>query len=134
MRPNATQTWRTVLMKERAGGMAYTLYANGSTAKPSGYVNLGGADLAANGATSLVLNTWTHLAMTYDGTTERLYVNGTLVSSTPTAGSIVSSTGPLRIGGNSIWTERFRGLIDDVRVYDTVLTQARIQTDLATPV
>ena len=55
--------------------------------------------------------------MTYDGTTLRLYVNGTQVSSTATGGAIPASTGALRIGGNAIWGEYFKGSIDEVRVY-----------------
>jgi hypothetical protein len=40
----------------------------------------------------------------------------------------------LRIGGNSIWTEWFNGLIDEVRVYNRALTAAQIQTDMNTSV
>ena len=61
------------------------------------------------------------MAATYDGTTLRLYVNGTLVSPAAVAGSIVTSTGALRIGGNAIWGEFFSGLIDEVRVYNRAL-------------
>ena len=49
-------------------------------------------------------------------------------------GSIVSSTQPLRIGGNQVWGEYFAGLIDDVRVYNRALSAAQIQTDMNTPV
>lgn len=135
-RPTATQgsTWRTLVLKERTGGLAYALYANGSASRPGGWVNTGGADLEARGTTALPVNAWTHLAFTFDGVTDRFYVNGVLVASTPASGSIVASSGPLRVGGNSVWGERFRGLIDDVRVYDTVLTPSQIQTDMATPV
>jgi dihydrofolate reductase len=80
----------------------------------------------------LAANTWTHLAMTYDGTTLKIYVNGTLVTSTAQSGTIVASTNPLQIGGDSTYGQYFRGMIDEVRVYNIVLTQTQIQTDMAT--
>ena len=48
-------------------------------------------------------------------------------------GSILTSSGPLRIGGNSVWGEFFAGAIDEVRVYNRALTQIEIQTDMNTP-
>ena len=41
---------------------------------------------------------------------------------------------PLRIGGNSVWGEFFRGSIDEVRIYSRALTQAEIQQDMITPI
>ncbi len=64
----------------------------------------------------------------------RLYVNGTQVSSLAATGAIASSTNPLTIGSDPIYGQYFSGLIDDVRVYNTALTQAQIQTDMTTPV
>ena len=46
---------------------------------------------------------------------------------------MVTSTGALRIGGNSLWGEYFQGRIDEVRVYSRALSAAEIQTDMATP-
>jgi concanavalin A-like lectin/glucanase superfamily protein len=48
--------------------------------------------------------------------------------------SIVVSTGPLRIGGNLIWGEYFNGLLDEIRVYNRVLTAGEVVTDMNTPV
>ena len=50
-----------------------------------------------------------------------------------TPAAVVSGS-PLRIGGDSVWGEYFRGLIDEVRVYNRALTGGEIQTDMATPV
>jgi hypothetical protein len=49
-------------------------------------------------------------------------------------GLIPTSNGPLRIGGNSIWGEYFKGRIDEVRLYNRALTTSQIQTDMNTPV
>ena len=77
---------------------------------------------------------WTHLAATYDGLTLALYVNGVLVSSRPVTGRIGATSGPLQIGGNSIWGEWFAGLIDNVRVYNHALLPAEIQANMTAPV
>ena len=38
------------------------------------------------------------------------------------------------MGGNSIWGEWFAGLIDEVRVYNRVLSVAEIQQDMQVPI
>ena len=76
------------------------------------------------------LNTWSHLASTYDGEIVRLYVNGIQVATQAAVGDMPNSTGALRIGGNNIWSEWFDGQIDEVRVYGRALTGAEIQADM----
>jgi hypothetical protein len=44
---------------------------------------------------------------------------------------MVAGTGALRIGGNSIWSEWFNGLVDEVRVYNRALTATEIKSDMA---
>jgi hypothetical protein len=134
--PASTMTgWDTVLMKENpsAGSYAYLLYANGDNNLPNGYVNISG-DQGVQGSSTLPLNTWSHLAFTYDGAALRLYVNGQLTQSKAQSGSLPVTTGVLSMGGNSIWTsENFPGRIDEVRIYNRSLTLAEIQIDRDTP-
>jgi hypothetical protein len=97
----------------------------------------GGSSSGERGITdpsALPLNTWSHLAGTYDGATLRLYVNGALVASQAFTGAITTSPGALRLGGNSVWGEYFRGRLDEVRIYNRPLSQAEIQVDMNTPV
>jgi hypothetical protein len=129
-----TNAWRSVLMKERGTGLSYALYANSESRRPSANINTGGLDRTARGIDDIPPDVWTHLAATYDGATVRLYVNGTLVRSTAASGAIVAGTGALRIGGNSIRGEWFRGYIDEVRVYSRALTAAEIANDMNTPI
>jgi hypothetical protein len=76
---------------------------------------------------SLSLNTWYHVACTYDGTMMRMYINGNLVNSTSCLGNIYSSIGiPLYIGSMNSTHYFFRGLIDEVRIYPKALTADQI--------
>jgi hypothetical protein len=137
VRPAATSTdWATAIIKERGTtGLAYGLYAaDGANQPPAGYINRSGTDVSTTGTSVLAVNTWSHLAVTYDGANLRLYVNGTQAASKAQTGNINSSTAPLRFGGNTIWGEYFNGLIDEVRVYNVALTATQIQTDMNTAI
>ena len=87
----------------------------------------------AFGPSALPVGAWTHLAMTYDGATLRLYVNGVQVASKPLSGIFTPTANPLWIGGDSPYGEYFNGRIDEVRVYRAALSQAEIQADMAAP-
>lgn len=129
--PTATMSgWRSVLLKEQTGGLAYGLYANSDTNKPVASINISGNDKNLPGVSALTANAWTHLAATYDGATERLFVNGVQVAKQAQTGNIPVSTGALRIGGNSIWGEYFKGRIDEVRIYNRALSATEIQADM----
>jgi hypothetical protein len=127
--PTALSGWRSALLKEITGGLTWGLYANNNTPNPAVTVRIG-TDQTASGTAALALNTWSHLAASYDGAQLRLYVNGVQVGSRAQTGSMAVSTGPLRIGGNSVWGEYFAGLIDEVRIYNRALTAAEIQADM----
>ena len=140
--PSALGGWRTVVQKERMGGLAYSLYADdgapddpSGTVGPSGYARMNFIDQPIRTGTALPLGTWSHLAVTYDGTKLCIYVNGALVSSREQTGIILVSDGALRIGGNSqAANEFFNGLIDDVRIYNYALGATQILADMSTPV
>src|SRR3990172_2242936 len=132
VQPTALSGWRTVVIKERPGNLAYALYANTTSNRPSSEIATPG-NVDARGSAQLPLNSWSHLAATYNGSTLSLYINGSLVSSKAVSGAIAGSALPLRIGGNSVWGEDFQGLIDEVRVYKRALSHAEIQSDMNTP-
>jgi hypothetical protein len=81
---------------------------------------------------ALGLSTWTHLAQTWDGSTLRLYIDGAEVATQPSPGTLITSTGQVRIGGSS--GQFFSGLIDEVRIYNRARTAAEIAADMVTAV
>jgi hypothetical protein len=129
--PSAVNSvWRDVVYK---GNDNYYLMATSSRSpRPAAGVTRAStySPVEAFGTSTLPSNTWTHLAMTYDGTAVRLYVNGTQVSSTPASGALLTSTQPLTIGGDPIYGQGFEGLIDEVRVYDRALSANEIKADM----
>jgi concanavalin A-like lectin/glucanase superfamily protein len=133
VRPSALgSTWRTVAFKESTGAMTYALYASTDTGPPTGQANVGG-ERDARGTTALPTATWSHLAVAYDGTTVRLYVNGVQAATSAAGGPMAGSTQPLKLGGNAVWGEWFAGLLDDVRVYNRALSATEIQGDMTRP-
>ena len=131
--PDRLSYWRTVVIKERSESQAYALYASEDTPEPSGYVNISGDYKSVRG-TALPIGTWSHVAVTYNGSMLRFYVNGVEVSQRAVTGRIVTGGGPLRIGGNSIWGEFFDGMIDEVRVYGVAISPEEIMRDMRTPI
>ncbi len=128
--PSTTTGWRTAIFKDGTGDLVYGLYSNMNTNVPRAEAVIGGTSRNAVGTALLPTNQWSHLATTYDGANLRLYVNGLLVRTTAATGSITTSTGALRIGGNTIFSEWFAGKLDEVRVYNRALTQTELQTDM----
>jgi hypothetical protein len=131
--PTSGAGWRSVVMKERTGGLSYALYSANNGSRPAAFVHTT-TDVGVNGTSAVPLKTWTHLAMTFDGATLRMYMNGILVQSGAVSGTVAAASGALRIGGDSVWGEYFKGLIDEVRIYNRPLTAAQIQTDMNTPI
>ncbi len=61
-------------------------------------------------------------------------MNGVQAGQLVIAGSLVASTGALKIGGNAIWGEWFQGEIDEVRIYNRALNAPEITGDMNTSV
>jgi uncharacterized repeat protein (TIGR01451 family) len=123
-----SDAWRDVIYK---GDSNYYLEATSTNkSRPA----LGGADRTTYGTAALAANVWAHLAATYDGAMLRLYVNGVEVSSQTRRATLVTSSNPLQIGGDNFYGQYFQGMIDEVRVYNTVRTAGQIQSDMAAPV
>jgi hypothetical protein len=129
--PTALGDWRDLLYKG-PNDLYYLMGSSPSNNTPA----MGGTFTSSPlyGSSALPLNTWSHIAATYDGATKRLYLNGVPVASQAQTGLIKTSTGALTIGGDPLYGQYWAGLIDEVRVYNRALSPSDIQTDMATAV
>jgi len=81
-------------------------------------------------------NQWYHLAGTYDGRTVAVLVNGSVIGSERTSGSLVIDASDLVIGrGDPEYSsgEYFHGLLDEVRVWNVARSAAEIGASMNGP-
>lgn len=81
----------------------------------------------------MLANTWYHLAFTFDGSNQIIYVDGNLVATVPTTGTLfqVVTDYVLTIGArNSGDSQYVSGMLDEVRVWSDARTQSEIQASM----
>jgi hypothetical protein len=149
--PNTSQTAMTVMAWVKRTG-TWTGYAGivtcqtanfffecndtGGTYTPNFYGGNGNSDAASG----LTLNTWVHIAATADGTSGQYYINGSA------SGSAGAAMDPMNFGINT-WrivcdgisgddgeNDNFVGIVDEVRIFNSVLTAGEITTWMNTPI
>ncbi|MCS6910997.1 MAG: C25 family cysteine peptidase, partial [Anaerolineales bacterium] len=96
-----------------------------------------GIGSAVDGNAIIPAGVWTHIAVTYDGTRRRYYVNGELdLDSTASSGPLTSNNAQLGIGADPRSGYQtgsfyyFYGMLDEVRIWDVVRTQEEIRADM----
>ncbi len=101
----------------RRDGSTYTFWVDAG----SGY------QVVSSAPSSVVLNSWQHVAGVWNGSALYLYIDGVLVSTVAgvTGSSFVSTANNVVIGSNS-YPEPFAGSIDEVRIWSTARSQCDI--------
>lgn len=84
-----------------------------------------------DGVQAVPLGQWTHVAVSFDGTTRRYYIDGALDFEQATPGSLPINFEPLGIGADSNGAFDFEGNLAEVRIWSIARTQQEIRNDLA---
>lgn len=72
-------------------------------------------------------DTWYHLVATYDGENLKAYKDGVLITNNSApSGKPDAESATLKFGRHSVYTDYFRGTIDDVRIYTCALNEAEV--------
>lgn len=87
-----------------------------------------------NSTSTIPTNTWTHVAVTYDGSNIRFYIDGALDNTIAYAGALGQTATGLAVGciSASSQTNAFDGFIDEARVWNFARTQTEIQETINT--
>jgi hypothetical protein len=117
----ATGAFRSVLTKAEA----YSLQFNGPRLEFT-VIQSGTRRRLQGPSGAVVAGSTYHVVATFDGTTQRLYLNGVQVASAALSGAASVSTNALRVGSWDGASEFFTGTIDDPAVYGKVLSAAQV--------
>jgi|GEM_PF-1032080 len=125
--PLGDDAWYAVLASCGAGASGqkgYAFYASSDATWQSWFYLDSVTKWGVCTGPEFVIGQWAYLAMTYDGTTQRFYVNGALVDSQKvtfhpnTSDAFVIGNGP-----GEFWLD---GLMDEVAYYKTALSDSQI--------
>jgi len=93
------------------------------------YINAGGSLQHLRVSDVLTEGQWYHVAGTWDGTTQRLYLDGVEIAS-QVPGGVLGTTSGVRLSNTP---EPLNGMLDDARIYNRALTQEEIYIVMVGP-
>ncbi|WP_027390899.1 LamG-like jellyroll fold domain-containing protein [Chrysiogenes arsenatis] len=115
---------QTILVNGNTSSDGYSLYVDGFGSLGVLY---GGVGAWLTGGT-LTVGNWSHIALVIENGVGNVYVNGVLSGNTPLV-SPNTPTGSFWIGNNHV-NQPFKGMIDEVRIWNTARTQSEIQANM----
>ncbi|OGS34324.1 MAG: hypothetical protein A2474_07610, partial [Elusimicrobia bacterium RIFOXYC2_FULL_34_12] len=119
-------SYQRVLGKSNYPNWDYAIFF-GNTGSLQACIGIGGSLKYSTITPALSVGTWYHVAVTYEGTAIRLYINGELQGTTSASGNIDNHGTTLCIGkdGGS-GGNNFSGIIDEVKIYNRALTASEV--------
>ena len=135
VKPGHFLSWRNIFASESASGMELGAWFESSTL----HFTSSAGNLDVTGV--FTVGTWTHIAFTYDSTgaagNEKVYINGVdtaLTSGGLNGSAIAAGTNGITIGTFPAGAYGFNGLLDNLVIYNTVLTEAQVNEVMMTNV
>ncbi len=121
--PTAPPRWTVVVVKDPANGVqTYALDLN-DAGMAFAEVTSGGSWSDCGSTTSVTDDEWHFLAASYDGATLRIYVDGNMEKEQD-FGAGDENTAPVTIGDRMDSTQALVGIVDDVGLFNTALSDA----------
>lgn len=124
--PTSFADYRMIVVRADSSHRNYDLDIETTSGKLRLYFTASGTFHGFTGATALALNAWSFVTGTFDGATQRLYINGRLdainaAAFTPDTSGLTLNIGALNGAGNF-----FAGSISEVRIWNRALMAQEI--------
>jgi hypothetical protein len=119
--------WQVVIAKPGNGASQfenYALWLNRSDEAVAYFGN--GVSYVQVGTPTPLDTNWHHLVATYDNANAKIYVDGLLTGSVASSVALTPNSLPLNIGRANGGSSAFGGMLDEVAVYSSALSAARV--------
>jgi len=113
------------------GKITFCIHKQGNTIN-AGFYNNGWTVVTS--ASTIQYNTWMHIAATYDQTSIKIYINGNLDATLNANAALPTGSESWYIGKRWDSNDFYRGVIDEIRIWNVARTQAQIQASMNTTV
>jgi len=111
------------IISKTSSNNGFQWYVGTQTIKQKFYIG----SASSTGSTNFIpLDTWAYVSVVYNGTSIQYYLDGQPDGSQSLVASIPTNALDLFIGQNNFGSERFKGVVDDVLIYDEELTATEI--------
>ena len=109
------------------------LLSAGTSGQPQFVIFNGTSSTVVTSPSALPLNTWTHVAFTYDGTNGSIFINGILAVSAPMAAPPVATRTNNYIARSNFGDPDANVIVDDFRIWSVARSPAQIQASMGAP-
>lgn len=93
-----------------------------------GGINIGGAIQGITASASFSTSTYAFVAMTYDGSAVKIYVNGSLVANSSLSGALATGSNPMYIGNNTPAGDTSSQYVDELGIWNRALSSSEISS------
>ncbi|MFA6980712.1 MAG: LamG-like jellyroll fold domain-containing protein [Ignavibacteriaceae bacterium] len=123
-----SNTFNCILGKDYTQEFGFGTWGTDGTAPTYPRLVISSHETPSNFLSPLNVGTWYHVAVTFDDATDQVqfFVNGVLTETSTNTGSMTATTTELGIGSDGKYFDQFSGALDDIRIFDHVLTSAEI--------
>lgn len=134
---NSSGSGGTILSKNISSSGAYPWYQYAVIHYSGGivfYIGTASTAYICNGP-KIPTAAWSHITITHNGSSVKFYTNGVLAKSVNASTSFVSKNFPIVIGDDGVGPYGFfKGSVDELRIYDEVISNTKIVDDFSSPV
>ena len=128
IKPNVLDETVNLIGRDDGTNRNFFLFLHSGDSKAYWYIFISGSQKETISTTNLVVGEWAHICGTYDGSNQKLYINGTLEDDDAETGSLDNDDVSFTIGAREAGADRhFDGSIANVSIHSSALTQAQVQ-------